>query len=358
MSKSILRMQTKLQVAVFFGGCSPEYRISLVSAAAVLEDLDTNRYTPVMIGISQDGQWFYYTGPVEKIKQDAWHNRGDCQPTILQPGTQRLLVFSTNFRQLQKTIFLDIAFPILHGKNGEDGTLQGLLRLSNIPVAGCDVLSAALCMDKMRAHQLVNAAGIAVSPAIVLEKNEAWEDQVARIAQLNLPFFVKPVRAGSSYGITKIYHIGQLETAITLARQYDEQVMIEEAIDGFEVGCAVLGYETLQVGEVDEIALAGDFFDFTEKYTLQTTVIHVPARISVQTAAEVKKLAQEVYHILGCGGFARIDFFLTTTGEILFHEVNTIPGFTAHSRFPRMMQASGLSFPDLLTTILEETYSA
>lgn len=165
---------------------------------------------------------------------------------------------------------------------------------------------------------------------------------------------MKPVKAGSSYGITKVSDRAGLAAAVELAFAYDERIIIEECISGFEVGCAILGTEELTVGEVDEIELSEGFFDFTEKYTLRTSAIHVPARISPETAARIKETAKTIYRALDCRGFARVDMFLSDEGEIVFNEVNTIPGFTAHSRFPNMMKAAGLSFEQIISTVLEE----
>lgn len=170
---------------------------------------------------------------------------------------------------------------------------------------------------------------------------------------LGYPLFVKPVRAGSSYGITKVMERGQLPAALELAFAYDDHVILEEAIPGFEVGCAVLGNEVLTVGEPDEIELAGGFFNFTEKYTLETSAIHVPARIPAQHRERVKANAKRIYRALGCQGFARVDQFLTLDGRLVFNEVNTIPGFTAHSRYPNMMKASGMPFEQVISSLIE-----
>lgn len=347
----------KLQVAIIFGGCSPEYLVSLTSAAAVIQHLDRQRFAPVLIGISRQGQWYYYSGDAQSIAADTWRDGQVCRPAVLQPGSGQLLVLGADGAQVERRIAVDVALPILHGKNGEDGTVQGLLQLAKIPLAGCGVLSAALCMDKLRAHQLVKAGGIAVPEAVLLPEGADWRQKQADIKVLGYPLFVKPVRAGSSYGISRVEAEEQLPQAIAAARQYDDAVLLEEAIDGFEVGCAILGSGVLTVGAVDEIELSGGFFDYSEKYTLQSSAIHVPARISAEKQAEVKETARRIYQILGCSGFARVDLFLTPEGRLIFNEVNTIPGFTAHSRFPNMMQAAGLSFADLLTAILEQAVS-
>lgn len=343
----------KLNVAVFFGGCSSEYSVSLSSASGVILNLDSEKYNPLMVGITQEGHWYYYTGPVDKLLNDTWANSQDCVPAALSPnrGERSLLLLKADGIL---RIPIDVAFPVLHGRNGEDGTIQGLIELAGIPLAGCGTLSSALGMDKDRAHKLVSLAGIRVPRHLVLERHTPFQCAEDFARQLGYPIYVKPVKAGSSYGITKIFKEEQLHDAISLAFQYDNQALLEESIPGFEVGCAVLGSRRLIVGEVDEIELSGDFFDFTEKYTLKTSAIHVPARIDEAKSAEIKETAKRIYNVLGCSGFARVDMFLTPEGEIIFNEVNTIPGFTEHSRYPGMMKAAGYSFRQVLDEIIEQ----
>lgn len=345
----------KLNLAIFFGGNSSEYSVSLESACSVITNLDQNQYHPILVGISRQGDWFYFTGDISKIKNDIWLNEEDCIPAALSPSQSKhqLLVFKENHVE---TIQIDAAFPILHGKNGEDGTLQGLIELAGIPLVGCGVLASALCMDKDRAHKLAEAAGIAVPKAMVIEPDEDKETITAFAEKTGYPLFVKPVKAGSSYGITRVKCPEELMDAVTLALQYDNQVILEENIEGFEVGCAVMGIngsDHLITGEVDEIELSGGFFDFTEKYTLKTSAIHVPARISAEKSSEIKEAAKTIYQALGCSIFARVDMFLTPEGKIYFNEVNTIPGFTEHSRYPGMMKAASITFPEILSNIIE-----
>lgn len=346
-------MKTR-KIAVLFGGCSPEYDVSLQSAAAVISHMDREKYEPVPVGITRDGEWLYYTGGVEKIADDSWHRPGYCTPATisLNRGDHSLLLMKDG---IALPMEIDAVFPVLHGKNGEDGTVQGMFELAGIPAAGCGILSSALCMDKDRAHRLAKEAGVRVPLSYVYGRHTDQEIVFRQAEQIGYPLFVKPVRAGSSYGITKAGDRSELFRAMELAFVYDERILIEECISGFEVGCAVMGTEELTVGEVDEIELSEGFFDFTEKYTLQTSAIHVPARISPEKKAEIKKTAETIYRALDCRGFARVDMFLSGEGEIIFNEVNTIPGFTAHSRFPSMMKAAGISFEQVISAVLEET---
>lgn len=342
----------KLNVAVFFGGCSPEYSVSLSSASGVILNLDSTKYNPLMIGITQEGSWYYYTGPVEKLLDDTWHNDTDCTPVVFSPDRKDHMLLILDPAGV-RSIHVDVAFPVLHGQNGEDGTIQGLLEMTGIPLAGCGTLASALSMDKDRAHKLASLEGVNVPRALVLQKNFPAGRPEAFGEKIGYPLYVKPVKAGSSFGVTKVAFESQLSAAIDLAFQYDNEVIIEENIDGFEVGCAVLGNEELTVGEVDEIELSSGFFDFTEKYTLKTSAIHVPARIDPAKAAEIKETAKRIYRALGCRGFARVDMFLTPQGKVVFNEANTIPGFTSHSRYPGMMKAAGYTFREILTRIIE-----
>ena len=338
------------RILIFFGGCSTEYGVSLQSAHAVLTHLDRSRFEPLLVGITQSGGWLYYTGAPDAIPADRWQGT-ECVPCtlVLSRGVSHLLLLDGSGTQLS----FDAAFPVLHGKNGEDGTLQGLLELAGIPVIGCGALSSALCMDKDRAHKLAALAGVKVPRSVVFRRSEGMDEIKAAAAKLGYPLFVKPVRAGSSFGITRVTGPEGLPGAVAAAFANDRELLLEEAIPGFEVGCAVLGTDELTVGAVDEIELSQGFFDFEEKYTLKTSAIHCPARIHPLKAAEIQAVAKAIYRALDCKDFARVDLFLTPEGEIVFNEVNTIPGFTAHSRYPNMMKAAGLDFTTLITRIIE-----
>lgn len=346
----------RIKVAIIFGGCSSEYGVSLHSAAAVIRELDAARYEAVLVGISREGEWFYYSGSVERIENDTWRG-ADCVPAVIAPSRSVHGLWVLRETGVE-TISLDVVLPVLHGRNGEDGTVQGVVALAGIPLAGCGILSSALCMDKERAHKLAAQAGVRVPKSFVL-RSAADEEQALDFArELGFPVFVKPVKAGSSYGISRVCSSDGLQEALAEAAFYDDEILIEEEITGFEVGCAVLGTEELFTGEVDEIELSGGFFNFTEKYTLQTSEIHVPARISEEKSLEIKETAKRIYRALGCSGFARVDLFLTQTGELVFNEVNTIPGFTAHSRYPGMMKAAGISFSELIDRIIRQAVEA
>ena len=338
-------------ILFLFGGVSSEYAVSLESAQAVLTHLDQSKFRPLMVGITKDGQWLHYTGAVDAIGADRWQN-ADCVPCtlVLHRGARQLLLLDGT----GATRSFDAAFPVMHGKNGEDGTLQGLLELAGVPIVGCGTLASALSMDKDRAHKLAACAGVDIPRGMVFSRGAAPDDWNAAAEELGYPLFVKPVRAGSSFGITRVTAPSQLSAALEEAWRHDREALLEEAVPGFEVGCAVLGTKTLTVGAVDQVSLSQGFFDYEEKYTLKTASIHCPAPILPEEAARIQAAAKVVYRALDLKGFARVDFFLTPGGRVVFNEVNTIPGFTAHSRYPRMMAATGLLFPALITRLIEE----
>ena len=296
-----------------------------------------------------------YTGialeKAERLEDGTWQQAADCIPCtpLVEREAHALLLLDGSGRRL----LFDAVFPVLHGKNGEDGTVQGLFELAGVPVIGCGTLSSALCMDKDRAHQLAALAGIRVPRSHVFHSSDDFSRIAQAAEELGYPVFVKPVRAGSSFGITKVSGPEELPAAMEEAFCHDSAVILEETIPGFEVGCAVMGNEELTVGLVDEIALSEGFFNYEEKYTLKTSAIHCPARIPPEKAAEIQAAAKTIYRALDCRVFARVDLFLTPDGEIVFNEVTTIPGFTAHRRYPSMMQGIGISFGELVTRLIE-----
>ncbi len=340
----------KKKIAVLFGGRSPEYRISLSSAYSVLSHLDSQTYDILPIGITESGDWFCYYGDYENIQDNTW---AQDYPHLISAAvsqnfsTHGVMEFTCNGNRMIK---LDYAFPVLHGKNGEDGTVQGLLELAGIPVIGCGTLASALCMDKDKAHTMVQSTGIAVPNSAVIwvyERQKALE----LVSGLRYPLFVKPARAGSSYGITKVQSPSELWDAMDTAFQHDSKIVAEEMVEGFEVGCAVMGISELTVGRVDEVQITQGFYDYDTKYVKQS-VVHLPARVDDACEKRIQETAKAIYRILGCSGFARVDLFLTPSGELVFNEVNSIPGLTERSRFLSMMKAVGLEFGDILKELI------
>jgi D-alanine--(R)-lactate ligase len=338
----------RLKVGIIFGGCSEEHPISVKSAQEVARHVDIAKYEPFYVGITTSGAWKLCDGP------DADWENGTARPAVLSPDRSipGLLVLDQG---RYETVSLDLVLPVLHGKFGEDGSIQGLLELSGIPYAGCDVQSSALCMDKSLAYIVARSAGIATPNFWTVTPDEDIDAD-----QLTYPVFVKPARSGSSFGVTKVSRREELQSAVQTARQYDSKVVIEEAVIGSEVGCAIHGNDLdLFAGEVDQIALSDGFFRIhqesePERGSDNATVI-VPANISADSRSLVQETAKAIYRAFGCSGLSRVDMFLTDDGQVVLNEVNTLPGMTSYSRYPRMMAAAGLPFADVIDRIVSLT---
>jgi D-alanine---(R)-lactate ligase len=330
------RALNKLKIAILFGGCSEEHDVSVKSANEIANNIDTEKYEPIYIGITRSGVWKM----CEKPGTD-WDN-DNCRSAVLSPDKKMrgLLVMQNNGYQIQH---VDAAFPVLHGKSGEDGAIQGLFELSGIPYVGCDIQSSAVCMDKSLTYIVVKNAGFGTPEFLTLN-----HDDIPDSNTLSYPVFVKPARSGSSFGVSRVNNENELDDAIAMARQYDTKVLIEQAVPGIEVGCAVLGNGIdLIVGEVDQISLSHGIFrihqeEHPEKGS-ENAVVSVPADLPAEKRMEIRETAKAIYKALGCKGLSRVDMFLQENGRIILNEVNTLPGFTAYSRYPRMMAAASMT---------------
>ncbi len=335
----------KVKVGIVFGGSTEEHPVSVKSAQEVAKHLDTGKYEPFWIGITREGTWLLCDGP-----GPDWEN-GRCRPAVLSPdrGVHGLLVLADG---KYETIRLDVVLPLLHGRLGEDGAMQGLLELAGVPYAGCDVQSSALCMDKSLTYLAVQSAGIATPKFWTVSA-----DEKADPGQLTFPVFVKPARSGSSFGVSKVSREEELAGAVETARQYDSKVLIEEAVAGREIGCAVLGDDPdLSTGELDRVALTHGFFKIHQESNPESgsenSTFIVPADIPEEARALVLETAKAVYRTLGCRGLSRVDMFLTGDGTVVLNEVNTLPGLTSYSRYPRMMAAAGVSLGEVLDRVV------
>jgi D-alanine--(R)-lactate ligase len=335
----------KLKIGIIFGGCSEEHPVSVKSAAEVAKHLDLGKYEPRWIGITARGEWRLCAGPAAN-----WENDGS-QPVVLSPdrSAHGLLVLQPDRCD---RIRLDVVLPLLHGRLGEDGAIQGLLELSGIPYVGCDIPSSALCMDKSLAYLVAGHAGIATPNHQVLTGDEKIDPD-----SLSYPVFVKPARSGSSFGVSKVPGPEELPGAVEAARQYDTKVLIERAVAGREVGCAVLGDQFgLVTGEVDRVALAHGFLRIHQESDPESgsenSAFLVPADIPAEARSLVVQTAKAIYRALGCTGLARVDTFLTDDGTVILNEVNTMPGMTSYSRYPRMMAAAGLPPADVIDRLV------
>lgn len=345
----------RARVAIVFGGRSSEHSISCVSAGSILAAIDRDRYEPIAVGIDEDGRWSLQEGDPEALRI-----RDGRLPVVARQsaGTRPAPVPGDGIAGLDG---VDVVFPVLHGPNGEDGTIQGLLELVGLPYVGSGVLASSIAMDKGAMKAMFRAAGLPIGPCTVISDRQWSTDRsgsLARAADLGYPLFVKPVRAGSSRGISKVRHSAELEAAILLARSHDPRVIVEAAIEGVrEIECGVLVDESGRpiASRCAEIVVHGhDFYDFDAKYLDDSAELIVPAELGRGLEDRISALAVEAFEALGCEGLARVDFFVTADGGVVVNEVNTMPGFTPISMFPRAWQASGLAYTELITHLIED----
>jgi len=340
----------KIKVGCFFGGKSSEYEVSLKSAEAIIKNMNPKKYEIIKIGITKDGDFFLYEGSINKIANNEWLKE-KLIPVSISTNSSSSGLINLNDHTI---IHYDVAFPILHGTNGEDGRIQALFEITNIPYVGCDMLSSDMCMDKDIAHKIVQLIGIKVPKSYLYHKDDEYMLFEKKIKTLTPPLYVKPVNGGSSIGITKIKEISKLQEAIDFALQYDNKVLVEEHVEGVEVGCAIMGNKNLVIGTVDEVKLNVDFFDFDQKYNLHKVKIGPKTDVDEVVLTEIKETAVQIYQALNCKGLARIDMFLTKEMNIVFNEVNTMPGFTENSRFPNMLKNIGYTFEEIVDFLIHE----
>ncbi len=338
-----------MNLGVIFGGQSSEYSVSLHSTGSFLRQIHEEKYNITKIGITDKGEFYLYKGNIEDIEHDHWCTPDKAVPCAWVKGGIVVLDGSN------EKIELDCVFPVLHGKNGEDGCIQGLLEIMNIHYVGCDILSSAVCMDKEIMHILCDQAAIPCAQYICLRehgKNPSFEEIQEEIP---LPWIVKPCNAGSSYGVHYVDDKDSFVEACKDAFYWDGRgkILVENAISGFEIGCAVMGNDEIFTGSCDEIEINGGFFDFEGKYEMKGAAIYCPARIDQKTFDEARDLARRVYIAMNCSGMARVDMFVTDEKKVVLNEVNTIPGLTATSRYPSMMKEVGIEFPDLIDKLID-----
>lgn len=340
----------KIKVAVLFGGKSSEYDVSLHSTASVLRNMP-EEFEVLMYGISREGNWYKYTGDIDALEHNHWQEHAVRAQLSVDPKDHGFLVFTENGVVVEP---VDVVFPVMHGPNGEDGTIQSVCELAGIPCVGCGRLSSSMSMDKEYTHIVCEHFGVPMAKWLAISKREA-NDYKALYEQvketLGIPCIIKPANAGSSFGVSKAKDYESFVRGMDDAFIYDKKVLIEEFITGFEVGCAVLGNDELTVGEVDEIEMVTDIFDYTEKYNLVSSQIHVPARISDEIKQTVYAYAKKVYRAMSCEQLSRIDFFVSGD-TVYFNELNTIPGFTSHSRYPSMLKEVGYTFTDIIKAVI------
>lgn len=341
---------------ILFGGQSSEHEVSCNSAANVIDRLRQSGLAPLCVGITKEGTWLLTEASTDALRNGTWQSDPTNRPAFILPDASigGLLVLE---KSGYRTAKLDWVFGVLHGRFGEDGTVQGLMELARIPYVGPDVMASALCMDKAYAKMVASWAGIDQTPWAYIRYHQyrtRREEELDRLErELHYPLFVKPANAGSSVGIRKVTDRASLAAAIEYAAPHDDKIVIEQGVQGREIECAVLGNEDPLASVCGEILAAGEFYDYDAKYNNPASRTVVPADIPQETHRAIGAIARQVYLLYGCSGLARVDFFLCPDGRILLNEVNTIPGFTSISMYPMMMQASGISYRELLLRLAE-----
>jgi len=349
-------MNQKLKVGVLFGGRSAEHEVSLVSAASIINALDKNKYDVLPIGITKEGRWVSAINAVQLLKERAPLDNLPEHVLLPDPRKQSLVNISTAFPQAAQ--HLDVIFPVIHGTYGEDGTIQGLFELADIPYVGAGVLGSAVGMDKVVAKQLLERANIPVAPGIWFLYSNYKKHSKQYISdiekKLRYPCFVKPPNQGSSVGITKAHNRKELHAGIELAGQYDRKVLVEKAIvQPREIEVSVLGNNDPIVSIPGEIIPSNEFYDYDAKYVDGKSTAVIPAKLSKHIVKKIQQYAVSAYGVLDCAGMARIDFLVQKNGKIFFNEINTIPGFTSISMYPKLWEASGISYSALLDRLIQ-----
>lgn len=346
----------KESLLILCGGASSEHEVSLVSASSVIANLCRDKYDITVAVITREGNWCLYGGsPSElaSLNAEEYAKGAPCVFLIKRDGAVYLSGDGVD-------IAVDTVFPVLHGKNGEDGTLQGMLTLLGVDYVGCDTAASANCMDKELTHVLLSYGNIKTARWCTVLKDEIEnEDAILRCeSSLGYPMFVKPASAGSSVGVSKAHDRAELVAALRAAAECDKKVIVEEYIKGREVECAVLGNSEPIASTVGEIGLATEFYDFDAKYKSNVTELYIPARIDGETAERIKETAVRAYKRMGCAGLSRVDFFVCDDGEIVLNEINTLPGFTSISMYPKLFGADGVAYGDLLDRLIELSHEA
>ena len=347
----------KLSVCILFGGMSPEHDVSLRSAESVLNNIDQEKYNVFPVGITKEGKWIYFGGKdYSMLPAGTWMEHPDNRQAAISPVRgQGLLTFEGDcvVREV-----IDVVFPVLHGENGEDGAMQGLLQLAGIPYVGPHVSASAVAMDKTLTKLVIDQAGVVQAAWHLVRRNDMrnhMDHVIAALeAKFQYPMFVKPAGTGSSVGVSKAADRNALEAALLAAGKYDDKVLVEEFIHGREIEVAVMGNDNPVASICGEIDSGADFYDYDAKYITDTSTAYIPARIDENVEEIVREAAIKVYQAIGCQGLSRVDFFVTYEGNrVVFNEINTIPGFTSISMYPKLFEASGVEYSDLLDQLLE-----
>ena len=348
---------SKLNVCILFGGVSPEHAVSLRSAEAVLNHLDTEKYTVIPVGITTEGQWIRYVGEdYSLLPSGQWQDYSGNYRVLISPVRgEGLLCFKDDVVSRES---IDVVFPVLHGENGEDGSIQGLMQLAGIACVGPQVAPSAVAMDKSLTKLVIDHADIPQADWLLVRASDLQSrmDEIVNQVQtrFSYPVFVKPAGTGSSVGVSKAIDAVSLRSALLAAGEFDEKILVEEFIDGKEIEVAVMGNQSPVASVCGEIDSGSEFYDYDAKYVTDSSIAYVPARIDDEQAELVRELAVKAYTAIGCRSLSRVDFFVTHSGgNIVFNEINTLPGFTSISMYPKLFAASGIPFGQLLDELIQ-----
>lgn len=346
--------QKKINIGILFGGKSAEHEVSLQSAKNIFDAIDKEKYNPILIKIDKSGKWLLNNESTFLLNADDPKliklNQASDLVALVPQSCGKILNLTNNNQNLK----IDVIFPILHGPFGEDGTVQGLLKLANLPFIGASVLGSAIGMDKDVMKRLLRDAGIPIGKFIVLKSHETIPDFQKIKNNIGLPFFIKPANMGSSIGVNKIHNESEYKNGLLKAFNFDTKIILEEFIKGREIECSVLGNEKPIVSIPGEVIPSHEFYSYDAKYIDEHgAVLEIPAKISDQITKQVHDLAVKTFQTLLCEGLGRVDFFLKDNGEIIVNEINTIPGFTKISMYPKLWEASGISYTELIDRLIQ-----
>ena len=346
----MIETMRKGNILILFGGDSNEHEVSLRSAAAIIENLDTTRFEPVLMGITRDGRWRLFEGDLSQLVSGEWEQ--NSTPAIISPDREvhGIVIFGKKI----ETKYIHCIIPAMHGQHCEDGAIQGLMELSGIPYVGSRITSSAICFDKSYTHIVCEQAGIPMAKWVLAANEETFENIEKRINDaFGFPCFVKPANSGSSVGCAKAETPDKLVSALKVAFNEDRRVIIEELVTAREIECAVLGNLSTYAPTTGEIVSSASFYDYEAKYKVGASKLVIPAELPEETNQMIKSLATKIYKIMDCRGLARVDFFVREDGSVLFNEINTFPGFTETSMYPKMITSAGMSYKELVTQLIE-----
>lgn len=346
----------RINLCCLFGGESSEYEVSLRTAAAMLSNIDSERYNIFKVGITKAGNWYFYDGSLANIENGSWCADESTLPTaFLSPSKKDRCLYILTADGSVKKQPIDVILPAVHGTNCEDGVLQGLMQLTGIPFVGSDCLASAVCMDKATTKSVLTPYHIPQAKAIFASASDLetrYDALAAEVEALGYPVFVKPSSAGSSVGVSKVKSPDALYAAIKEALRFDKKVLIEAFIKGREIEVAVMGNSSPIASVCGEIDPGSEFYDYESKYLADTASYFIPARLDDALANKIRDCACEIYRRLGCRGLSRVDFFVTDSGEFVFNEINTLPGFTSISMYPKLFMAGGMTYAQVINSLI------